>query len=428
MSTAPTASPPPHAPPQEHRLVVPEPLAALAADVADQLTDPTGRPAAGTTNSTDASSLADGAAGIALLHLARAHSGHGDPATARAWLAHAAAGGVTADEQSSLFHGAPALAFALHTAALTTPGAYARALDSLDTVVLDLTRRRLDAAHHRIDSRQRPGFAEYDVLRGLTGLGAHHLRRHPHHPVTADVLNYLVRLTYPLTPDDDLPGWWTHHGPDRRHPEHHPDGHANLGMAHGITGPLALLALAARRGVLVDGHLDAIHRICTWFDTWRQDGGTGPYWPEILTLSEHRTGRLHHPGPHRPSWCYGTPGIARAQQLAAIATHDTPRRYFAETALLNCLRDSAQTSRITGPGLCHGLGGFLHTLRRAADDATTHHLADALAAYLARQTPQDRTTGIPSGLLDGITGLALALHTVTDSRSNTGWDRFLLIA
>lgn len=418
---------PPHTPTHDRRLAVPEQLAALAAGVADHLTDPAGWPAAGTMDAANASSLADGAAGIALLHLARARSGHGDPALAHAWLARAATGGVVADEHSGLFHGAPALAFALHTAA-DTPGAYARALDTLDTVVLDLTRRRLDAAHHRIDQRQRPGFAEYDVLRGLTGLGAHHLRRHPDHPVTAEVLAYLVRLTLPLTPDDDLPGWWTHHGPDRRHPEQHPDGHANLGMAHGITGPLALLALAARHGILVDGHLDAIHRICTWLDTWRQDGDTGSHWPEILTLAEHRTGRLHHPGPHRPSWCYGTPGIARAQQLAAIATHDAQRRHLAETALLGCLHDPAQTTRITEPGLCHGLGGFLHTLRRAADDATTHRLADALAAYLARQSPQNRTADTPQGLFDGTTGLALALHTLAHPRSDTAWDRFLLIA
>ncbi|GAB2994156.1 lanthionine synthetase C family protein [Saccharothrix stipae] len=428
MSTASTAPPPPHTPTHDHRLVVPEPMAALAADVADQLTDPTGWPTDSTANPSDASSLADGAAGIALLHLARALNGQGAPATAHAWLARAATGGITADEHSSLFHGAPALAFALHTAALITPGTYTRALDTLDTAVLDLTRRRLDAAHHRIDSRQRPGFAEYDVLRGLTGLGAHHVHRHPDHPITADVLTYLVRLTLPLTPDDDLPGWWTHHGPDRRRPEQHPDGHANLGMAHGITGPLALLALAARHGILVDGHLDAIHRICTWLDTWRQDGDTGHYWPEILTLAEHRTGRLHHPGPHRPSWCYGTPGIARAQQLAAIATNDTRRRHLAETALLDCLHDSTQTTRITEPGLCHGLSGFLHTLRRAADDATTHHLHDALATYLAHQTLYDRTGDTPQGLLDGITGLALTLHSLANPRSDTTWDRCLLIA
>ncbi|MFC5054313.1 lanthionine synthetase LanC family protein [Saccharothrix xinjiangensis] len=99
----------------------------------------------------------------------------------------------------------------------------------------------------------------------------------------------------------------------------------------------------------------------------------------MLTFAEHRTGRFHRPSPQRPSWCYGTPGIARARQLVAIATSDARRRHPAETALLNCLHDLAQTTCIAEADLCHGLGGF----RRAADDAT-HRLVHALAAYLAR--------------------------------------------
>ncbi len=405
--------------PSPHSPTIPSRLTALAAQIADRLTNPSSSP------KTTGASLADGATGIALLHLARAHTGHGTPSVAHSWLAHATAGGVPVDEHSGLFHGAPALAFALHTAA-RQPGDYARALNTLDTTVLDLTRQRLDAAHRRIDHRKRPGFAEYDVLRGLTGLGAHHLRRHPTHPITTEVLTYLVRLTLPLSPHDDLPGWWTHHGPNRHNPTH-PDGHGNLGMAHGITGPLALLALATRHGITVDDQHQAIDRICTWLDTWRQDGDTGHHWPETLTPTEHRTGRPRHRTPHRPSWCYGTPGIARAQQLAAIATGNTTRRRTAEAALLACLRDPAQTARITDPGLCHGLGGLLLTTWRAAHDADHPHLADALTTYLHNLVPDRIPLDRDHGLLDGISGLALAVHSMNSPRADTTWDCCLLI-
>ncbi|MGM1058382.1 hypothetical protein [Saccharothrix sp. Mg75] len=37
--------------------------------------------------------------------------------------------------------------------------------------------------------------AEYDLICGLSGLGAYHLHRHPQHEITAEVLSYLVRLT-----------------------------------------------------------------------------------------------------------------------------------------------------------------------------------------------------------------------------------------
>jgi lantibiotic biosynthesis protein len=54
-------------------------------------------------------SLAGGAVGIALLHVERARSGHGDWQVAHAWLASAASGSVTAASNAHLFFGAPAL-------------------------------------------------------------------------------------------------------------------------------------------------------------------------------------------------------------------------------------------------------------------------------------------------------------------------------
>ncbi|MGH3622096.1 MAG: lanthionine synthetase LanC family protein, partial [Sciscionella sp.] len=82
-------------------------------------------------------------------------------------------------------------------------------------------------------------------------------------------------------------------------------------------------------------------------------------------------------GPLQPSWCYGTPGIARAQQLAALATGDTRRRHTAETALLGCLHDPNQLARIIDPGLCHG-------------GSAAHHLAHG------HRRREPRARGLPS--------------------------------
>lgn len=133
-----------------------------------------------------------------------------------------------------------------------------------------------------------------------------------------------------------------------------PGGHANLGVAHGISGVLAFLGTALRRGITVDGHCEAIATICVHLDTWRHDDDPGPWWPEWITQDELRTGRSRQHSPLRPSWCYGTPGIARAQQIAAIATGDAARQQIAEHALAACLSDTAQLSRITDNSLCHG--------------------------------------------------------------------------
>lgn len=280
-------------------------------------------------------SLANGAAGIALLHVERARAHHGDWTTVHAWLSAAAGGDLSAGPNAGRYFGAPALALVTHPAAEHI-GKYRRALANLHTATTALTRTRLDHAHARIDRGDRPALAEFALIRGLTGLGAYHLRCDPHQEVTTAVLAYLVRLTEPLPGrTDGLPGWWTDLAPTGRPTPDYPGGHGNFGMAHGIAGPLALLSLALRRGIVVDGHTDAITRICAWLDAWRQDHPAGPWWPRTITPDEVHAEHTRQPGPRQPSWCYGTPGLARAQQLAGLAIGDTERQGTAETAPLS---------------------------------------------------------------------------------------------
>jgi phage gp46-like protein len=248
-------------------------------------------------------SLANGAVGVALLHIERARTGIGSWQRAHDWLSCAADGPVITGDDSHLYYGAPALAFALHAAA-DRPGRYARALDTLDRHVAAATRHRLERAHARMDRGELPALAEFDAIRGLAGIGAYLLRREAHTELTRTVLAYLVRLTEPVKIDGELlPGWWSDLAPSGRPSPDYPGGHANTGMAHGIGGPLALLSLAARRGITVDDQTTAIGRICAWLDQWRQDGPAAPWWPYWITREQLRSG---HPGngPSRPSWCY----------------------------------------------------------------------------------------------------------------------------
>ncbi|NBE56413.1 lanthionine synthetase C family protein [Streptomyces boluensis] len=229
-------------------------------------------------------SLAHGAVGVALLHIERARTGHGPWQRTHDWLACAAADPTVGGRDSHLYYGAPALAFALHTAAADQPGRYARALNTLDLYITTEIRRRLDRAHDRIDRGEMPELSEFDAIRGLTGMGALLAHRGEHPELLQDVLTYLLRLTEPVKHDGELlPGWWSHLGPSGKPSADHPEGHANNGMAHGIAGPLSLLAIAARRGVTVPGQLEAIGRILGWLDQWQQSGPTGPWWPYWIT-------------------------------------------------------------------------------------------------------------------------------------------------
>ncbi|MFW5421039.1 lanthionine synthetase C family protein [Nocardiopsis sp. CNT-189] len=348
-------------------------------------------------------SLGRGAPGILLAHAARARE-HGKPwEAAHTWAKAMVAAPVPATGHSGLFDGAPAVAYALHTAAHP---AYAPALEVVDHATLLLVEQRLGAAHARIDRGEPPELREFDLIGGLTGLGAYLLAAHPTGALLQDVLAYLVRLTRPLSaPHGDAPGWWTPHSPANLPDPAFPGGHTNLGLAHGAAGPLALLATAALARIEVPGGREAMRRILVFYDAHRN---TAPavWWPEWVAGNRPQ----QHPG--RPSWCYGAPGIAWSHHLAARALGDRARQFDAEHALLGA---AAQSDRLAQPGLCHGQAGLRLVLTRAAEHALHPHLRS-----LPPPPPSPSAASGP-GLLDGQAGLDLT------RAADTTWANCLLL-
>lgn len=269
---------------------------------------------------------------------------------------------------------------------------------------------------------------EFDLIRGLTGLGTYHLRCHPDHPISHDVLSYLVRLTEPLPSGTELPPWWTNVAPNGEPSPEYPQGHGNFGLSHGIGSVLALLSLAVLRNMPVAGMTDAIERICAWTDLWRQQDDAGPWWPGFITMDQVREQHIRPSLRPRPSWCYGIAGTARAQQLAGMALGDTERQQTAEDAMLAALRSPTQLGLLPEIGLCHGKAGLLQAAWRMATDAGTPDIAaelPRLATQLAAQLSRPQTD---PELLDGAAGAALALHTIGFDAVASDWDAFLLLA
>jgi len=366
-------------------------------------------------------SLAHGPLGAALLHVERAHRGRTSWQAVHQELADVRP--LIDGDEASLFLGAPAMTYVLHLAAADS-GRYAGALHTLDGIVAAHTGRRLAAAHARIDEGRYASFAEYDLFRGLTGLGALLLRRQPDGYALRRVLEYLVRLTEPVTGLDgkQRPGWWVGHAPASDN-KATPGGHANAGLAHGITGPLALLALAKRHGIAVDGHDLAMARICRWLDRIRLNDHRGTRWPRWVSEAGPAPAL-----PAAPSWCYGTPGLARAQQLAAVAVGDEDRKRMAERALLYCLDDPTQLDQLTNRGLCHGVGGLLRTVQRVAEDAEIPHVFTDRLPYLRQRFLSVDPPDEP-GFLEGTAGATLAFQSAESGAVPVAdWDACLLLS
>jgi hypothetical protein len=186
--------------------------------------------------------LGSGAAGTALARIAAARSSGLTPYATEPWITAMAAYAITANASVGLFYGAPAVAFVLHTAAHP---AYGARLAALDEHINNLTALKLAAAYQRMDRGELTRPSEYDLISGLSGLGLYHLVRHgsASSGMTAAVLDYLVALAEPVRRDGvSLPGWWSGDGPASAPDPAWAAGHLNLGMAHGISGILALLS------------------------------------------------------------------------------------------------------------------------------------------------------------------------------------------
>ena len=126
---------------------------------------------------------------------------------------------------------------------------------------------------------------ELDLISGLSGVGAYLLLRRGE-PGAAAALRVVLGSLVALTgADAGGPRWRTPPGdlsPDER--ARYPGGYLNCGLAHGIPGPLAVLALALRAGVDLPGLPDAVARTAAWLAAHRADDPSGPTWPNAVPL------------------------------------------------------------------------------------------------------------------------------------------------
>ncbi|GAA4847339.1 lanthionine synthetase C family protein [Saccharopolyspora rosea] len=364
--------------------------------------------------------LGEAHTGVAVLYAELAHH---DPALRRVAHAHLSRAAAAAEQcpPGGLFGGLASLA---HAAALTRRSErdYATLLDQLDDRITRQLRDLLAAESARLDAG-RPGarMDHYDTVNGASGLGRYLLLR-GNSELLGEVLRYLVRLSRPLdTPTGAVPGWWIADS-----------GRVDLGLSHGICGPLALLALAWEERCRVPGQREAIELIAEQLLGWRTERGL---WPATAESP---------PGTEMTAWCYGTPGVARALYLAGRALRRQDWCAAAVTGLATAL--DLPDPGITDCSLCHGWSGVLRITQLMTDDSGDPRLAAHLPrlatevvaahdpahpfgfAYRRRfPDPAHRPAPHRAGFLEGAAGIALALHSFSAGAASR-WDSALLVS
>ncbi|MGW4498269.1 lanthionine synthetase C family protein [Micromonospora sp. NPDC004336] len=394
--------------------------------------------------------LADSYVGVALLFAELAQAGEEPDDHHRKivhdYLSHALHNpqGVPASGLG-LYMDAVSIAF-VATCAGTRTGDFRQLCRQLDELIAADAGTNIGRIRATLDERGRVGLSpDYDVISGITGLGRLHLMRHVRHGGPRVGLDAILGLLTDVTtaPDITVDGmsvsrWYSL---DRIGKWPDEPGVLNLGIAHGIVGPLALLSFAQRDGVTVPGMTEAAEGIVRLLFEHRMTDEFGACWPAGVSIQggapvPYSEGRM------RDAWCYGTFGVVRALQVAGEAFGRPDWVEEAVAAANGALRAAeARPELVTDFALCHGWAGILHTVQCMAVDTGDAELAagaermagrvlggfepDSPFCYVERSMPP--VAADRPGFLLGASGIALALHAFATGRpSVTTWDAALM--
>jgi lantibiotic biosynthesis protein len=296
-------------------------------------------------------------------------------------------------------------------------------------------------------TRQKQGLPvqQFDLISGLTGVGTYLLcRREEPRPAFAlqSVLRCFTDLI--LSESKGIPCWYTpaHHLEETTR-QHYPNGNLNCGLAHGIPGPLALLSLAYREGVEVEGLAESIERVADWLCQNFLEDEWGINWPNAIPLAPDQTAVASARALRgsRAAWCYGSPGVARSLWLAGQALNRTDYQEQAIAAMEAVYRRPLNVRNIDSPTFCHGVAGLLQiTLRFARDTGlplfteAVENLSEQLFSLYEPESllgyrclePGNRSVDKP-GMLDGAPGVVLVLLAVATD-IEPAWDRLFLLS
>ena len=198
---------------------------------------------------------------------------------------------------------------------------------------------------------------------------------------------------------EDAPRWATPAAliADEATAAQYPNGNLNCGLAHGIPGPLAVMALALSDDAPIVGLHDAVGVSAEWLTRHRCDDRWGINWPAMVTLPDTQAG-LDEPA--RAAWCYGTPGVARAIWLAGSALGDERLRALAVESMAGVYRRPIAVRQIDSPTFCHGVAGLLQITLRFWHDTGLPLFAEAAAdltdQLIGAYEPDDSLLGFRS--------------------------------
>ena len=190
----------------------------------------------------------------------------------------------------------------------------------------------------------------------------------------------------------------------------HPRGCIDLGMAHGMAGPLALMSLAVERlPTSAPKSRHAVSEGMAFLAAQRNHPPDGDLCFGYVAGDRVRA---------RCAWCYGELGIASALSLASKATNSDEFANIARQLVSSMLARPEASMGVRDPWLCHGTAGLALLFRRLGLWHRIPELERRGEGFARRLEVSVRTlidgdsgsnTPLDLSLLEGLSGAALTL-------------------
>lgn len=262
----------------------------------------------------------------------------------------------------------------------------------------------------------------FDLVSGVVGVALYALDYQGSQTRQSVFLNCLKWLETRAELDEDGASWRTlpkHYGFEASNTKF-PSGTRNLGIAHGIPGAVAFLALAVKaNGADARMAQRLLELSCDWLVNVERKQVIGgiPY----LAEEPNALARL--------AWCYGDAGVALTIVSAGRVLHRADLIAIGTSIGRRAVRRAMSMNSVGDVTLCHGVAGWMlvfERLRRNTGDdefllGTQWCQQQLFDAYkrdgLHSLLPPSGERGAPHHLLSGSLGVVLALLDVTAHKS-----------
>lgn len=287
---------------------------------------------------------------------------------------------------------------------------------------------------------------DYDLIAGAAGVLTYLVSIEHPNEITRTAIEHILHYLLWLAEPGQVVGkerWYIPpaHLSTNRQREVAPQGLFDCGLAHGIPGPLAALALTWLAGYRYGGLRESIAYLANWLVEHRANSPWGIDWPSFIPLERAaRAQDWNSLSPARTAWCYGAPGISRSLWLAGQAVGDERLQHTAVEAIESALQRPVAERNIPSLHLCHGIAGLLMVCLRFAHEGKSMLVQEKIPVLVEQildtfdptsalglcERDGDQPLDQPSWLT-GAPGLAMTLLAASTPVMPL-WDRVLAIA